>query len=277
MPVSGSSAAGCAVARLFVTIRTLSAGRVSREASISRLSVGVCARHRRSRWRRPSLPRGEGRSVGAEPLCGAGARGVRPAQRGHRGPLPRPARDSADERPRSRPEELRPLSANRYIPGVGGTGTDTFEQPARTGFGARRSDARGRAAPDLCSPTAPATASTSSEASRASCCWRPEPRRCTFTICCRPPAEEEPVVVYLFEGDGRLSYLAPRSERPAGVSWVANTARSFLAAEHRELQASLPRLVATGDAQLRAAAARRGSRRGRGGRGARASRARRGL
>lgn len=64
----------------------------------------------------------------------------------------------------------------------------------------------------------------------------------------KPPAEEEPVVVYLFEGDGRLSYLTPRSERPAGVSWVANTARSFLAADARELQASLPRLVATGQA-----------------------------
>lgn len=62
------------------------------------------------------------------------------------------------------------------------------------------------------------------------------------------PATEEPVVVYLFEGDGRLSYLAPRSERPAGVSWVANTARSFLAADARELQASLPRLAATGSA-----------------------------
>jgi diguanylate cyclase (GGDEF)-like protein len=64
----------------------------------------------------------------------------------------------------------------------------------------------------------------------------------------RPPAEEELVVVYLFEGDGRLSYLAPRSERPAGVSWVASTARSFLAADARELQASLPRLAATGKA-----------------------------
>ncbi len=64
----------------------------------------------------------------------------------------------------------------------------------------------------------------------------------------RPTVEEEPVVVYLFEGEGRLSYLAPRSERPAGVSWVANTARSFLAADARELQASLPRLVATGKA-----------------------------
>lgn len=64
----------------------------------------------------------------------------------------------------------------------------------------------------------------------------------------RPPAEEELVVVYLFEGDGRLSYLSPRSERPAGVSWVANTARSFLAVEDRELAASLPRLAATGKA-----------------------------
>ena len=64
----------------------------------------------------------------------------------------------------------------------------------------------------------------------------------------RPPAEEEPVVVYLFEGDGRLSYLSPRSERPAGVSWVASTGRSFLAADARELAASLPRVAQTGDA-----------------------------
>ncbi len=64
----------------------------------------------------------------------------------------------------------------------------------------------------------------------------------------KPPADEEPVVVYLFEGDGRLSYLSPRSERPAGVSWVANTARSFLAADARELAASLPRLAASGNA-----------------------------
>jgi diguanylate cyclase (GGDEF)-like protein len=64
----------------------------------------------------------------------------------------------------------------------------------------------------------------------------------------RPPAEEEPVVVYLFGGEGRLGYLAPRSERPAGVSWVANTASSFLAADARELAASLPRLAATGEA-----------------------------
>ncbi len=64
----------------------------------------------------------------------------------------------------------------------------------------------------------------------------------------RPPADEELVVVYLFDGDGRLSYLTPRSERPAGVSWVASTARSFLAADARELAASLPRVAATGEA-----------------------------
>lgn len=61
-------------------------------------------------------------------------------------------------------------------------------------------------------------------------------------------AEEELVVVYLFAGEGRLSYLAPRAERPAGISWVANTGRSFLAADARELQASLPRLAETGHA-----------------------------
>jgi len=64
----------------------------------------------------------------------------------------------------------------------------------------------------------------------------------------KPPAEEELVVVYLCEGDGSLSYLAPRAERPAGVSWVASTARSFLAADAGELAASLPRLMVTGNA-----------------------------
>jgi diguanylate cyclase (GGDEF)-like protein len=62
------------------------------------------------------------------------------------------------------------------------------------------------------------------------------------------PAEEEPVAVYLFEGDGRLSYLSPRAERPAGISWVASTARPFLAADLNELAASLPRLSQTGEA-----------------------------
>ncbi|HYM46292.1 MAG TPA: sensor domain-containing diguanylate cyclase [Solirubrobacteraceae bacterium] len=63
-----------------------------------------------------------------------------------------------------------------------------------------------------------------------------------------PPAEEELVVVYLFEGDGRLSYLAPRSERPPGVGWVAGAARSVLAADPRELAASVPRIAARSEA-----------------------------
>src|SRR5882762_9867994 len=35
-------------------------------------------------------------------------------------------------------------------------------------------------------------------------------------------SSEELVAVYMFEGDGRLSYLLPRGERPPGVSWVAS-------------------------------------------------------
>src|ERR1700730_4477730 len=61
-----------------------------------------------------------------------------------------------------------------------------------------------------------------------------------------PDAEEEMVVVYMFEANGRLSYLLPRSERPPGVSWVAGTRRSFLVADKQELAASLPRLAQTG-------------------------------
>jgi diguanylate cyclase (GGDEF)-like protein len=57
---------------------------------------------------------------------------------------------------------------------------------------------------------------------------------------------EDLVVVYLREGNGRLSYLQPRAERPAGVGWVASTGRSFLAADRDELASSVPRLAATG-------------------------------
>src|SRR5438552_1138642 len=63
-----------------------------------------------------------------------------------------------------------------------------------------------------------------------------------------PGAEEELVTVYMFEANGRLSYLLPRSERPPGVSWVATTGRSFLAADARELQANVPRLLEAGAA-----------------------------
>jgi diguanylate cyclase (GGDEF)-like protein len=54
------------------------------------------------------------------------------------------------------------------------------------------------------------------------------------------------VSVYMFEGDGRLSYLLPRAERPPGVSWVASTGRSVLIADAEELAESVPRLVETG-------------------------------
>jgi diguanylate cyclase (GGDEF)-like protein len=58
--------------------------------------------------------------------------------------------------------------------------------------------------------------------------------------------EQELVAVYMCEGIGRLSYLLPRAGRPPGVSWVANTRRSFLAADPEELAASVPRLAETG-------------------------------
>jgi diguanylate cyclase (GGDEF)-like protein len=61
-------------------------------------------------------------------------------------------------------------------------------------------------------------------------------------------AEEELVAVYMFEGNGRLSYLLPRGERPPGVSWVASTGRSCLIADGRELAASVPRVAQTGAA-----------------------------
>ncbi|MFI5004497.1 MAG: diguanylate cyclase [Solirubrobacterales bacterium] len=60
--------------------------------------------------------------------------------------------------------------------------------------------------------------------------------------------EGELVVVYLFEGEGRLSYLAPLSERPPGIAWVASTGQSVLAVGARELAASVPRVAAAGGA-----------------------------
>jgi diguanylate cyclase (GGDEF)-like protein len=55
--------------------------------------------------------------------------------------------------------------------------------------------------------------------------------------------EQELTDVYLFAGEGRLSYLTPRAERPRGVGWVASTGRSFLVADADELAASVPRLA----------------------------------
>jgi diguanylate cyclase (GGDEF)-like protein len=60
---------------------------------------------------------------------------------------------------------------------------------------------------------------------------------------------EELVAVYLFAGDGRVSYLQPRAERPPGVSWVVSTARDLLAVDEHEVAASAPRLTATGHAR----------------------------
>jgi diguanylate cyclase (GGDEF)-like protein len=130
---------------------------------------------------------------------------------------------------------------------VGGTGTDTFEQPARSNAaridpmlaGVRRLTLLADGAGD------------GEEIFRGlarELLQAPGAEEVHVHRLLRAPAEEESVVVYLFEGEGRLSYLAARSERPAGVSWVANTARSFLAADARELQASLPRVLATGKA-----------------------------
>jgi diguanylate cyclase (GGDEF)-like protein len=60
---------------------------------------------------------------------------------------------------------------------------------------------------------------------------------------CGPGGEQELTDVYLFAGEGRLSYLTPRAERPQGVSWVMSTGRSFLAADAQELAVSVPRLA----------------------------------
>jgi diguanylate cyclase (GGDEF)-like protein len=57
---------------------------------------------------------------------------------------------------------------------------------------------------------------------------------------------EDRVAVYMFAGNGRVTHLVPRSQRPPGVSWVASTGRSFLAADAEELASSVPRLSATG-------------------------------
>ncbi len=64
----------------------------------------------------------------------------------------------------------------------------------------------------------------------------------------QPPGrdDDELVVVYLFDGEGRLSYRVPRADRAPGVNWVASTGSSFLAAHADELTASVPRLAQTG-------------------------------
>jgi diguanylate cyclase (GGDEF)-like protein len=130
---------------------------------------------------------------------------------------------------------------------VSSVGTDTSEQPARTGAarsdpllaGVRRLTLLADGADD---------GETIFRGLARELLLAPGAEEVHVHHLVKSPAEEDLVVVYLFEGDGRLSYLAPRSERPAGIGWVANTASSFLAADARELQASLPRLAATGKA-----------------------------
>jgi diguanylate cyclase (GGDEF)-like protein len=63
-----------------------------------------------------------------------------------------------------------------------------------------------------------------------------------------PGTDDEVVAVYMFDGDGRLGYLTPRSERPPGVSWVASSGRSLLLAGESELEENVPRLLAAGPA-----------------------------
>jgi diguanylate cyclase (GGDEF)-like protein len=63
----------------------------------------------------------------------------------------------------------------------------------------------------------------------------------------RAATDGDPVVVYLFGGEGRLSYEVPRAERPPGVAWVASTGQCVLVGSPSELAAVLPRVAATGD------------------------------
>ena len=64
----------------------------------------------------------------------------------------------------------------------------------------------------------------------------------------RRSAAVDPVVVYMFGGDGRLSYDVPSAERPPGVAWVASTGQSVLVDGARELIGAVPRVAATGEA-----------------------------
>jgi diguanylate cyclase (GGDEF)-like protein len=55
----------------------------------------------------------------------------------------------------------------------------------------------------------------------------------------------DPVAVYLFGGEGRLSYEVPHTERSPGVAWVASTGQSVQLGGGRELAAAMPRVAAT--------------------------------
>jgi diguanylate cyclase (GGDEF)-like protein len=60
-------------------------------------------------------------------------------------------------------------------------------------------------------------------------------------------AAADPVVVYMFGGEGRLSYEIPYAERSPGVAWVASTGQSVLVTGARELIGAVPRVAATGE------------------------------
>ena len=57
---------------------------------------------------------------------------------------------------------------------------------------------------------------------------------------------EDMVAVYMFGGEGSLSYLMPPGERPHGVAWVVGTGQHVAVNGARELIASMPRLAAGG-------------------------------
>jgi len=58
--------------------------------------------------------------------------------------------------------------------------------------------------------------------------------------------DQDTVAVYVFGGEGSLSYLAPAGERPHGVAWVADTGQHVVVHGGRELAASMPRLASAG-------------------------------
>ncbi|MHB1538497.1 MAG: GGDEF domain-containing protein [Solirubrobacteraceae bacterium] len=62
----------------------------------------------------------------------------------------------------------------------------------------------------------------------------------------------ELVVLYLGDGESRISYHSAEAERPPAVRWVASTGRCFLPTSERELLAGLPSLT-SGPASARSA------------------------
>lgn len=58
-------------------------------------------------------------------------------------------------------------------------------------------------------------------------------------------SENDLVVIHLLDGDGRVTYLSPRAQRPAGVGWVASARQPLLASSEDDLASSVPRLAQT--------------------------------